>query len=50
MIKDGSIVDAQSIDLEAGGRHIFEIFASDAARRTWLREQEGTDNLTPENG
>ena len=39
MVKDGSVIDAPSIDLAAGGRHVFEIFASDAARRTWLETQ-----------
>jgi cyclic beta-1,2-glucan synthetase len=39
MVKDGSVIDAPSIDLAAGGRHVFEIFASAAARRTWLETQ-----------
>ncbi len=39
MVKDGLVVDAPSIDLAAGGRHVCEIFASAAARRIWLERQ-----------
>lgn len=38
LIKDGSLIDAQSIELEESGRHVLEIFAGDAARRYWLAQ------------
>lgn len=38
IVKNGTVYDAAAIDLEESGEHHYEIFASSAARRTWLSE------------
>jgi len=39
MLKDAVAVNGSFVPLEASGRHVFEIFASDAARQNWLLDQ-----------
>ena len=39
MLKDGAIVDVDSISLESVGRHVYQIFASSSARQSWLADQ-----------
>lgn len=46
MVKDGCVVDATSILLGTSGRHVFEIFASDAARQSWLRSHAHSSGYT----
>ncbi len=38
IIQNGTAIDVPSIDLQNNGIHDYEIFASDAARQTWLAE------------
>jgi cyclic beta-1,2-glucan synthetase len=47
IVKDGSLIDAQSITLEKIGQHEYEVFATDAARRHWLTEHPPAGTSAP---
>lgn len=46
IIKDGCVLDLDSIDLDQDGVHVYEIFASDSNRRQWLSEHPPLDVST----
>jgi cyclic beta-1,2-glucan synthetase len=48
IVEDGAAVDASFITLEGTASHTFDIFASDAARRSWLAQQPSSGN--PDSG
>jgi len=48
ILKDGAASDADSLILEASGRHDFEIFATAEAREGWLRENSYRSSYTAE--